>query len=139
MNFKNIDQSQLQILFDRSPNLYSININFHLTKLIYLLINNTSRSIRRINFNKNLFFNHEQCIALTRSSLGKQCEILSIGIQNRRDIFYLINKMFNLRTLNIRCQDDNNDFIHYLQEHLSSTILIKREMEYDHNIRLWIR
>jgi len=45
-------------------------------------------------------------IALTRSSLGKQCEVLSIGIRHRRNIIFLLDTMINLRAMNVRCQDD---------------------------------
>jgi hypothetical protein len=155
LNIKNMNQLQLQTLLHRTPHLYSLSLNFDLTKSKLPLINNNSRSIRRLNFTGNIsydqchFFNHEQCITLSRSSLGKQCEILSIGVRNRRNIIFLINTMINLRALNVRCQDDqygtkislieDDDFIHWLQDHLPSTITIEREILCSSNIRLWIR
>ncbi len=76
------------------------------------MINTKNKSIRRLDFKGNLsydqcpFFNHEQCIALTRSSLGKQCEVLSIEVRHRRNIIFLIDTMINLRAMNVRFQDD---------------------------------
>jgi hypothetical protein len=145
LSTQNIDSSQLQILIDRAPHLYSLSFN---SNFIFLLINLTSESIRRLDFkeilssNQYFFFNHEQCIALTRSSLGKQCEMLSIGVKDRKSIRFLINTMINLRALNIRCQDEESEdreLIRWLRHCLPSTISIKREFHSNHNIRLWIR
>jgi hypothetical protein len=149
---QNINQLHLQKLFDQAPRLYSLIFHSDLTKSNFSLINTKSKSIRRLDFKGNLtydqcsFFNYEQCIALTRSSLGKQCEVLSIGVQHRRNILFLINTMINLRALNVRCQDDQygnktitDDFIHWLKNHLSSTVTIERMISCKHNIRLWIR
>jgi hypothetical protein len=147
---QNFNPSHLQTLLDRAPRLYSL--NFHLQSK-FLLSNLTSTSIRRLDLKQSSssdpysFFNHEQCIALTRSSLGKQCEVLLIDLRHRRSILFLIATMINLRALIVRCQDDQfrkkmgteeeDELLHWLENHLSSTMTIERDI--DQNLRLWIR
>ncbi len=51
-------------------------------------------------------FNEEQCEHFVLCPLGIQCEILFITVNNRNNILHLINRMKNLRALNIQSQDD---------------------------------
>jgi len=154
-SIQNINQTHLKTLLDRAPRLYSLSFNFDLTKSKLLLFNNSNTLIRRLDFKGTIsldqcpFFSHEQCIALSQSSLGKQCEVLLIGLKHRRSILFLIKTMIHLRALNVRCQDDQygsktsppeyDEFIHWLRDHLSSKVTIEREIRYNHDIRLWIR
>ncbi|CAF3319427.1 unnamed protein product [Rotaria sp. Silwood2] len=156
LSTEKINQSHLQELFDRTPHLYSLSFNLNFTSSSKLpLFYNNSLSIRRLNFKENnsfdqcFFFNNDQCIALSRSSFVKQCEVLSIGVRHRRSILFLINRMIKLRALNVQCQDDqhgsktlspkSDDLIRWLQCHLPSTIFIERDFLYNRDIRLWIR
>lgn len=53
----------------------------------------------------NHSFNQEECFTLIRSSLGVQCEILSILVNNRESIIYLVKNMMKLRVLHIYWTD----------------------------------
>ncbi|CAF1307401.1 unnamed protein product [Rotaria sordida] len=156
LSTEKINQSYLQALFDQAPHLYSPSFNLNLSSNSKLLFfNNSNISIRRLNFketnsfDQSYFCNHDQCIVLSRSSLGKQCEVLSIRVRHRRSILFLINRMIKLRVLNIRYQDNqhesetllpkSDDLIHWMQCHLSSTIITERELLYNYDIQLWIR
>ncbi len=67
----------------------------------------TNAAVRRINLDEcNHVFNEEECIALTRSSLGAQCEILSIWVNIRKSIVDLVNNISNLRALTVKCSDN---------------------------------
>ncbi|CAF5099596.1 unnamed protein product, partial [Rotaria sp. Silwood1] len=68
--------------------------------------NYSSNSVRRLDLqNIDRPYNHRQCIILSRSSLGKQCEVLSITVKYRKSILYLLRKMTNLRALNFVSQE----------------------------------
>ncbi|CAF4161231.1 unnamed protein product, partial [Rotaria sordida] len=116
LSTEKINQSYLQALFDQAPHLYSPSFNLNLSSNSKLLFfNNSNISIRRLNFketnsfDQSYFCNHDQCIVLSRSSLGKQCEVLSIRVRHRRSILFLINRMIKLRVLNIRYQDNQHE------------------------------
>jgi hypothetical protein len=88
----------------------------------------------------------EQCINLARSSLGIQCQVLLIRIQNFMNILDLINNMNNLRALNIECRDDEwhavplerDALIKWLERTLPPTYMIRRDVNCKEIIRLWI-
>jgi hypothetical protein len=110
----NIDSAnfeQIQLLLDRAPRLNSLGFQFSSLVLMQCLpIKFTSQSIRRLDLQKiDQFFDDQQCLLLNQSSLGIQCEILSIMVQNRTNIINLINTMINLRVLNVYSQDDQNN------------------------------
>ena len=73
----------------------------------------TSVSVRRLELqgydynNESRYYDENQCIQLSRSSLGIQCETLLIKVKNQRNIIDLVNNMPNLQALNVRCEDDN--------------------------------
>jgi hypothetical protein len=156
---KNIDdnQSQLQLLLDRAPNLYSINFCSWLSlKSQVLPIEIRSISVRRLNLqeyiynNKRHYFDEEECIQLSRSSLGIQCETLLIYIKRRKNILDLVNNMPKLQILNVHCADDHwtdelgykysteNETIEWLRRQLPSSCTIATGY-CGHGIRLWIR
>ncbi|CAF3665333.1 unnamed protein product [Rotaria sordida] len=96
------------------------------------------------------YFNSTECIMLANSSLGFQCEVLMIDIENRTNILEFINTMPKLRTLSIRCKNDkmnsyelseaNEDLIEWLREHLPSTraYSINRSLYNISHINIWI-
>ena len=51
-------------------------------------------------------FDEDESMALSRSSLGNQCEVLSIQVINRQCIIILIKNMIKLHALDIQCKDD---------------------------------
>jgi len=140
-------QSQLQNLINRIPRLYSLSFAACSTCLLEIfLFQIVTTSIRRLDLREyDRYFNDEQCIALSRSSLGIQCEILFIKIKNHRILLELISNMINLRTLNIQCEDDklnktNDDkIIQWLKYHLPSTCRISRDIVFHYDIQIWIR
>jgi len=97
-------------------------------------------------------------MALTRSRLGIQCQVLSIQVKNRESIIILVQKMINLQALHVECEnercheltedDDESDdenttnrdkVIQWLKDHLSSTCLISKDPDSTDYIRIWIK
>jgi len=114
----------------------------------------TSISIRRLDvMTKSAFrlryFNNEECNILAHSSIGKQCEVLLISVENRKNICEIIKIMSNLRSLTFQCKDDkwnychssstNDELLQWLSEHLSSTFLIIRDKNQTSKIHIWIK
>ncbi|CAF4225264.1 unnamed protein product [Rotaria sp. Silwood2] len=156
-------QSQLKALLDRAPCLRRLCViqdaSLHSQMLLFRY---TNPSIRQLDLRDyNHYFNKEECIRLSHSSLGSQCEVLSIMINNRESIIYFVKKMINLRSLNVRCEDEkyhkrlaivkkgNNkysdervqnkdDLIQWLKHHLPSTCLIVRNPDLVNYILIWI-
>lgn len=141
----NLGYYYLQNLLNRTTKLYSLTFRClqNISLKLFHLIN---PSIRRLDFLSmstlpNEHFNNFECHLLSTSSLGQQCNILLIKVQNRLNILQLIENMFNLRTLIIQCEDDNStndELIQWLYEHLPSTYSIKRDFDEPSKIRLWI-
>ena len=133
----------LQILLDQSPYLSSLCLgNYNNIKILSQL---TNKSIYRLDFQKKnkykKYLDCIQCDILINSSLGQQCQILLINIENRMNILQLIKNMSNLRSLIFQCKDDQGDdeFIHWLYSHLSSIYSISRDPHITSNIQVWIR
>ncbi|CAF1104767.1 unnamed protein product [Rotaria sordida] len=112
----------------------------------------TSISVRRLDLQDyNCDFDEEQCIKLSHSPLGIQCETLLITVKNRTNILKLVNNMSNLQALNVQCLDDNwtdendltssidDELVEWLRQQLPSTCTIMRDTFHVHDIRLWIR
>ncbi|CAF1438407.1 unnamed protein product, partial [Adineta steineri] len=158
LNFNN----QLQTLLDQSPHVTSLTFkNWSLSKR-RPPYEYSNQSIHQLNLQDiDRWYNTEQCGRLIHSSLGKQCQILSIAVENRQNILELIHGMFDLRALNVLCRDDilikkkNNssllsttdECIDWLQQYLPSTCTIirdndiikdKQQISYK-PIRLWIQ
>jgi hypothetical protein len=74
-------RSQLQTLLDRAPHLATLKIRQDASLPLQMsLFKYTNAAVQRLNLSEcNHIFNEEECIALTHSSLGIQCEALSYG------------------------------------------------------------
>ncbi|CAF1464169.1 unnamed protein product [Rotaria sp. Silwood1] len=146
------DYSQLQHLLDRSAHLYSLGLS-KLTNLRRELFQIRSTSIRRLeliekNGSDSRFFNDKECIALVNSSLGRQCEVLVIDVENETVILDLTKNIVNLRTLITRCKNDRwngkefssgfDELVLWLHDHLPSTCLINRDIKHPYDIRIWV-
>jgi hypothetical protein len=116
-------------------------------------MNITNVSVRKLDFHgvkdsrERRSFNKEQCIQLSRSPLGMQCETLLIKVKNPRNILDLVNNMPNLQSLYVQC-DDDSDFVlptdedvvfDWLRQQLPSTISMTRRNYITGDIRIWIR
>jgi len=100
----NTFQSQLQAILDRVPCFYRICINQCTSLCLQTsLFKYTKTSVRELNLRYcHHYFNEKECIiASTRSSLGVQCEVLSIQVINPESIIYLVKNMIKLRMLRI--------------------------------------
>ena len=108
-------------------------------------------SVRRFAIqNCGHYLTKEECRQLRRSPLGAQCDVLSVMVQKRQNIVYLVRKLIKLRMLIIRCADDTYSQSRYEQEHnqskdelidwlrdrLPSTCSIVRDQEKASRIRI---
>ncbi len=140
--------SQIQTLLDRAPHLYSLTIDSWSDSNVIVPINLTSKSIRRLEFKD--YFNDARSTALSRSSLGIQCEVLVINVVNRTNLLELVNTMPSLQALtfqytdgtwkrNVHCSSSTKEnHIEWLQQHLPSMCSVIQDT-YTGCIRLWIR
>jgi len=159
----NAFQSQVQALLNRAPHLNKLSINQHeSTPLQTSLFKYTNVSVRELDL-RNIYhyFNEEECITLSRSPLGVQCEKLSILVYNYESVVSLLKNMHKLRALNIRCkhekyieptaliegkdaeysdgnEETKDDFIEWLKSHLPSTCVVVRDPKLTCNILIWI-
>jgi hypothetical protein len=148
INYTN--QSDLQVLLNQAPNLYSLSIIFSTISTLefFLAADIRNVSIRKLSFER-MWYNRKQCAILCRSSLGKQCETLIIGVQNKHCIIHLINEMIKLRSLTIQTYDigpntlsspgKHYDLITWLQFSLPSAIKIAKYNHCKNTIQFWIR
>jgi hypothetical protein len=154
-------QSQLQFVLDRTPHLYSLDLNYYSSYSYHLSpMKIRCASVRQLNVQGLIFgenntgFNEEQYIQPSRSPLGIQCEMLWIETVNRRNIVDLVENMPNLQALNVICQDDNgtvinnfespegDEIVNWLYQYLPSTCTVTRykcDRGDKYNIRIWIR
>jgi hypothetical protein len=141
--------SQLQTLLDRSPRLGVLDIRQDaLLPLQISLFTYTNTSVRRLYLNNcHHDFDEEECLHLTASPLGVQCEMLSIRVSNRQSIIHLIKNMFNLRVLSVKCADDeyhqqsvfidhNGDLVQWLKDRLPARYSIVRDVQND--VLIWM-
>ncbi|CAF1012773.1 unnamed protein product [Rotaria sordida] len=144
-------QSQLQTLLDQALHLYTLTIRQDTSLPLQIsLFKYINKSVRRFDlYDCNYCFNEKECTTLSRSSLGSQCEVLSIRVKNRESIVHLVKNMFNLRALIVECIDTkcdqrsiltktNDELIQWLKSHLPLTCLIVRDPETDNDILIWI-
>ncbi|CAF3711173.1 unnamed protein product [Rotaria sp. Silwood1] len=148
-------RSQLQVVLDRAPRLYSLAFRSWSDSQM-CLVDNRSLSVRRLDLQGydedwlvERWFNDEECAKLCCSSLGIQCEVLLIRVEDRATILDLVNRMTNLRALNIKCRDDpfnetndqssstEDELVKWLKECLPSTWTIARHPA--DFVRMWIR
>lgn len=157
---------QLQALLDRTSHLYHLTIQRDSSSLPehMLLFKQTDASIRRLDLTSYKHcFTETECILLSYSSLGMQCEILSIVISNRECIIKLIKNMFKLQALHVQLECEkydkqqqpllienidhrydlnknkkNIEIIQWLKDHLPSTCSIITNPDSINNISIWI-
>jgi hypothetical protein len=142
----NTVESNLQVLLDRAPRLYSLAIrNDSNHQFVQWKIRSTS--VRRLDLvpwkkiDKHSYFNAATCFALISSPLGRQCEVLSIQVDDRTNIIDLIKRMSNLRALTVSYKDDElssvqDEFMEWLQARLPFMCSIRRQATY--KIDIWI-
>ncbi|CAF0813576.1 unnamed protein product [Adineta steineri] len=148
-------QNQLQALFDLAPNLYSVSIYEDQPSSSYMSIFKSKyTSLHNLCLQDyarccNHYFDEDDCVTLTSSSLSIQCKILSISVTNRENIIYLVENMCNLHLLILKCKDDkyfktspamenNDELIQWLKDRLPSTCSIARDYDDSWVIRIWI-
>ncbi|CAF1673401.1 unnamed protein product [Adineta ricciae] len=139
-------QKQLQALLNRAPHLTSLifkywSLPWSEQKPPYDCFNKSIRQLGLQDIDQE--YNSRDCMQLCHSSIGKQCQVLAIAVENRHNILELIEGMSNLRTLNVVCRDDiwrmknenkissssNDELIDWLQQSLSSICTIIRHDE----------
>ena len=101
-------RSQLQALLDRAIHLRSLHIEQESDlPLQTALFTYTNASVRRFQIQGcRYYFTSKECQQLILSPIESQCDVLSVIVQDRRSIVYLVKKLINLRLLFIRCKDD---------------------------------
>ncbi|CAF1196866.1 unnamed protein product [Didymodactylos carnosus] len=150
--FNDVSYSQLQMLIDQAPFLYSLKLDPR-QRLHSQLFQLTSKSIRRldIKFNPSAYsykFSAEDCMNLINSPLGFQCEVLYIDVSSRNGALDLIYKMPNLRLLVFKSEDDqffknssflptNDELAQWLRDHLPSSYTTFRDPR-SFETRVWI-
>jgi len=136
---------KLQELVDRSSHLFSLAFfSWSVQNIFPFQIKNSS--IRQLDLRgPNTVYDYIQCIDLSRSLIGKQCQVLLINVEQQTNIIDLVNNMQNLRALIVKCpkkvqtlKEDEN-LIKWLEERLPSTCAISKSIEIEDGIRLWIR
>ncbi|UJR24773.1 hypothetical protein I4U23_006147 [Adineta vaga] len=155
------DRLQLQSILDQAPRLYYLKFHSWLASIStsdkknkkninikMAPFDNRSSSVRYLDLQgwshsgDHQFYTEQQCSTLIQSSLGKQCEHLLIEVDKRTNIIDLINKMKQLKTLNVRCRDrktNNDELIKWLQPRLPSTCTFAKDTKSSKDICLWIR
>lgn len=141
MNMKEI-QWKLQILINHASRLHSLSY-FSWSNENTFSFELSNSTIRQLDLRSpNLLYNYLQCIELTRSSIGQQCQVLLINVDQRANILYLVNHMNNLRALIVQCPSrssmSNENLLSWLEQHLPSTCFISNSTIIDDDIRLWI-
>ncbi len=118
-DYSNNIQSQLQFLLDRATRLRSLSFGSWLSSSPQVsTIENTSVAVRRLDLQGYIdgshrrCYNDQQCVILSRSPLGVQCETLLIKVENRTNVLDLVNTITNLRALNVQCEDDRWNYEH---------------------------
>ncbi|CAF0757832.1 unnamed protein product [Rotaria sordida] len=135
LNNKQNSLHQMKLLLNRAPRLSSIKVReWPLTMIEELLFGIKCSSISELDFSSIIdgtYYNNEQCIRLSRSTLGAQCKMLVINVNSLTCLLDLVTNMKNLQVLNIQFKDvkwntssetePEFDVVGWLQEHLQST------------------
>ncbi|CAF0799686.1 unnamed protein product [Adineta ricciae] len=141
-------RSQVQALLKRTPNLYRLSIcQQEPTILATSLFKYTNASIRELDLlDMSCCFDKQDCLKLSLSPLGEQCEKLSVLVADCQCIISLIENMSKLRVLNVRCRDEQ--FVHtemnedertlWLKDHLPTGCVVIRNPKCTCNILIWI-
>jgi hypothetical protein len=149
-------QDQLQVLINRAPRLSQL----HIEADPWTESQMDPSEIKSVSVSELILMNYfrydsEHCLRLIHSPIGIQCQVLHINVENRTCIIDLVDKMINLRTLNVRCRDDefssmsfhdrfhktDDELVRWLQEQLlfmRPVVRISRWLD-DNIIKLWIR
>ncbi|CAF1563559.1 unnamed protein product [Adineta ricciae] len=142
---------QLQCLCNASRRLYCLRIVFW-RKCVAKLCDLQSTSVRRVELsgmmNWSGAFDRDECVLFCRSSLGQQCEVLKIEVEDRRCVVDLLEEMSNIRLLSVRCRDDRwngrkgssteSEMIFWLAKHLRTRNIITRNVYRSSYIDIWI-
>ncbi|CAF3537647.1 unnamed protein product [Rotaria sp. Silwood1] len=148
-------QAQLHDLLDLAPRLYSLKLRSW-PYLPFFLTAIKSHSIRRLDFQgsdrsyREMWFSDDECDRLCRSTLGVQCEVLFIRVKHRQSILDLINRMSNLRALNVQCQDNrldesdslswsrDDELVTWFEHQLPLTWKIAKDPRWHRCIQMWV-
>ncbi|CAF0841534.1 unnamed protein product [Rotaria sordida] len=149
--------SQVQTLLDRAPHLHALTINQDKSLPLEMsLFKYSKTSVRELSLDKcQHYFNEEECNLLSPSSLGVQCEVLFILVDNREFIINLVKNMVSLRILIIVWNDErnskdlrltnindeyhnrktqiSNQLVQWLKNHLPWTYVVVSYSQYKHN------
>ena len=135
---------QFQTFLDRAPRLRSLTFQSSIN-LVLPLLECIGKSITKIELQtSDEYFDWSTCKTLSLSQLAKQCHILSIKLHHRMNILQLVQKMSQIRTLNVdfpsnRYQTNDDQLIKWLQCQLPPTCMVAQDMTHSNRIQLWIR
>ena len=139
-------ESHLKDLLGRAPGLTFLSVDAMLfLPLAQFPITHTSLcrlELKTSRSSPNRYLSATQCSVLADSLLGRQCEVLTIRVENRAIILGLIEKMNNLRALNFECQDDsslshpNDELVQWLRGSLPEAYSVDRHRS--RLVRVWI-
>lgn len=146
-------QNHLQSLLHRTHQLRKISIyQNRLLPLQTTAFQCQCATIRELSFKKSFntgnYFNKNDCLLLSDSSLGKQCEILNINVCHCEDIVHLVKNMPQLHTLTVECETDQNfceygrffideEFLQWLKDSLPSAYIVTTDPAIGKIIRIW--
>lgn len=143
-------RDQLQTLLDRATHLRSLCIKQDsVLPLQTAIFTYTNASVRRFQIQGcRYYFTQEECQQLILSPIGSQCDVLSVIVQDRRSVVYLVKKLINLRLLYVRCKDDrilheysyttyDKKLVPWLQRQLPSTCTVIRDSDDTSRIRIY--
>lgn len=149
-SYSDIYQSQLQTLLDQAPHIITLRLRQDQSiPLPMSLFKIRHKAICHIDLSSyKHYFSEHDCLLLTQSSLGVQCEVLSILVTNHQCIIRLTENMSNLRSLTVKCMDTQYDkqcllseeqdkIILWLKERLPSTYVIVRDSKDNNSIIIW--
>jgi hypothetical protein len=144
-------QSQVQALLDRARHLVTLNIDQDKSLPLQMsLFKYTNTSVRKLDLEDyQHYFNEDECIALARSPLGVQCEVLTIRVNNSESIINLVKNMINLHGLTVKFADDkyhkrslltnhNDELVQWLKDNLPSAYLTVRYSHNENSVLIWI-
>ncbi|CAF3967201.1 unnamed protein product [Rotaria sp. Silwood1] len=146
-------ESEFQILINRAPHLYSLAIDL-LPDLLSILWKVTSTPIRRLDlFHSSFWFglclNTVQCSELINSSLGRQCEVFSVHVEDRSNILDLVKTKSNIRALICKLKEEEkkgkgkrisssgkDELVEWLRDHLLLTSSVRRTFYINNTIEI---
>ena len=130
--------AKLEDFLHRSEYLYSLTIFSWSTKYLSLL-DIEQHCIRRLDLRGPFsFFDEVQCLKLSRSFLGRRCEVLLLGVQQPSSILDLLHFLKHLRALTVR-NNTNAELLQWLQPRLPRYYTVSDSSKDTSQVRLWIR